>query len=300
MLFTSGLSVPEGPVLLSDGSFLCVEMGPDRGCVTHISADGQSKRIIAKTGRPNGLAVDKEGIIWVAESMTPLPCLIRMTMDGETEVFLTECDGEPFLFPNDLAFGPDGALYMTDSGITFEDFAPGGKIRPDWETVPVDGRVYKIDVQTKEITKLDSGIRFTNGIAFDPDDNLYSNETLTGMVYRYEWKDGEVGPREGFGNVNNPDTDPEGPEGFRGPDGMKFSTNGHLYVTVAFQSDGTVLGPDGAVVERIKTNGNFPTNLCFGPPGSKKIYVTEDAKGTMEIFDVDTDGLPLYAGEVKK
>jgi gluconolactonase len=85
MLFTSGLSVPEGPVLLSDGSFLCVEMGPDRGCVTHISADGQSKRIIAKTGRPNGLAVDKEGIIWVAESMTPLPCLIRMTMDGETE-----------------------------------------------------------------------------------------------------------------------------------------------------------------------------------------------------------------------
>ena len=300
MLFTSGLSVPEGPVLLSDGSFLCVEMGPDRGCVAHISADGQSRRIIAKTGRPNGLAVDKEGIIWVAESMTPLPCLIRMTMDGETEVFLTECDGEPFLFPNDLAFGPDGALYMTDSGITFEDFAPGGKIRPDWETVPVDGRVYKIDVQTKEITKLDSGIRFTNGIAFDPDDNLYSNETLTGMVYRYEWKDGEVGPREGFGNVNNPDTDPEGPEGFRGPDGMKFSANGHLYVTVAFQSDVTVLGPDGAVVERIKTDGNFPTNLCFGPPGSKKIYVTEDAKGTMEVFDVDTDGLPLYTGEVKE
>ena len=28
MLFTSGLSIPEGPVLLLDGSFLCVEMGP--------------------------------------------------------------------------------------------------------------------------------------------------------------------------------------------------------------------------------------------------------------------------------
>jgi hypothetical protein len=50
----------------------------------------------------------------------------------------------------------------------------------------------------------------------------------------------------------------------------------------------------------VKKDGNFPTNLCFGPPGSKKIYVTEDAKGTMEVFDVDTDGLPLYTGEVKE
>ena len=295
MLFTSDLRIPEGPVLLPDGSFLCVEMPPNRGGVTHISADGQTKRMIAETGRPNGLAVDKDRALWVAESMRPAPCLIRMTMDGEVEVFLTECDGEPFLFPNDLAFGPDGALYMTDSGITFEDFAPGGKIRPDWETVPIDGRGYKINVQTKEIEKLDSGIRFTNGIAFDADDNLYTNETLTGMIYRYQWKDGKVGPREEFGNVN----DPAGPEGLKGPDGMKFGANGNLYVAVIIQGDVTVLGPDGSVVERIKTDGNFPTNLCFGPPGSKKIYVTEDAKGTMEVFDVDTDGLPLYTGEVK-
>jgi gluconolactonase len=114
------------------------------------------------------------------------------------------------------------------------------------------------------------------------------------------WKEGEVGPWKYFGNVNNPDTDPKRPEGFRGPDGMKFGDNGHLYVTVAFQSDITVLGPDGSVVQRIKTDGNFPTNLCFGPPGSKKIYVIEDQKGTMEVFNVDTDGLPLYTGEVKK
>lgn len=288
MIFASDLSVPEGPVLLPDESWLVVEMGPDRGCVTHISPDGQTKRMIAKTGRPNGLAVDKDGVIWVAESQEP--ALLRMTMNGEVEVFLTECNGEPFLFPNDLAIGPDGALYMTDSGILFEEFAPGGKVRPDWMDVYPDGRVYRIDVKTKEIKKLDTGIRFTNGIAFDPDDNLYANETLTGMVYRYQWKDGEVGEREDFGNV----IDPEGPEGIKGPDGMKFGANGHLYVTVITQGDVTVLGPDGAVVERIKTEGNFPTNLAFGPPGSKKIYVTEDQKGTMEVFDVDTDGLPLY------
>ena len=291
MIFSSGLSVPEGPVLLSDGSWLVVEMGPDRGSVTHLSPDGQDKRIVAKTGRPNGLAVDKDGFIWVAESQDP--ALLRVTLDGEVEVVLKECNGEPFLFPNDLAFGPDGALYLTDSGILFEEFAPGGKIRPDWMDVYPDGRVYKIDVETKAIKKLDTGIRFTNGIAFDPADNLYVNETLTGMVFRYQWRDGDVGKREDYGNVIAPDA----PEGLNGPDGMKFGANGNLYVTVIGQGDVTVLGTDGAVIERIKTAGGFPTNLVFGPPGSKKIYVTEDEFGTMEVFDVDTDGLPLYVGK---
>jgi len=291
MIFTSGLSVPEGPVLLPDGSWLVVEMGADRGCVTHISPDGKTKRVIAKTGRPNGLAVDREGIIWVAESQ--VPSLLRLTMDGKVEVFLTECDGEPFLFPNDLAFGPEGDLYMTDSGILIGDFAPGGKVRPDYMTAPMDGRVYKINVKTREIRKLDSGMRFTNGIAFGPDKHLYVNEMITATVYRYQWRDGEIiSGREVFGNV----ADPDSPADMRFPDGQKFGANGHLYVAVFGQRDVTVLGPAGAVVERMKTKGRMPTNLAFGPPGSKKIYVTEDEFGTMEAFDVGTDGLPLYTG----
>jgi gluconolactonase len=204
-IFTSDLSVPEGPVLLPDGSWLVVEMGPDRGCVTHIGPDGGKKRVITRTGRPNGLAVDKDGIIWVAESQTP--SLLRLTMEGEVDVFLTECDGEPFLFPNDLAFGPHGALYMTDSGILIDDFAPGGHVRPDYMTAPMDGRVYQINVQTREIRKLDKGIRFTNGIAFGPDRNLYVNEMLTATVYRYRWQNGEiVGGPEDFGNVADPES----------------------------------------------------------------------------------------------
>ena len=42
MVFAEGLSVPEGPVVLEDGSWLVGEMGEDRGCVTHISSDGKS------------------------------------------------------------------------------------------------------------------------------------------------------------------------------------------------------------------------------------------------------------------
>ena len=289
MIFASGLRVPEGPVLLPDGSWLVVEMGSDRGCVTHLSPDGQTKHMIARTGRPNGLAVDKQGFIWVAESHTP--SLLRLTMDGKAEVVATECNKEPFLFPNDLCFGPDGALYMTDSGILYQDFAGGGKIRPDYMDARIDGRIYRVDVRSMDVRKLDSAIRFANGIAFGPDQNLYVAETLTGAIYRYPWRNGEIiGAREVFGNV----LDPAGPEGYRGPDGMAFGADGSLYVTVFGQGDVTVLERDGRVVERIRTSGWKPTNVAFGPSGERRIYVTEIEFGQMETFGVTTDGLALY------
>lgn len=290
MVFIDNLSSPEGPVLLSDGSWLLVEMGTDRGCITHISSDGRHRRGIAKTGRPNGLAVDHEGIIWVAESENP-PSLLTVTMDGTIDIFMTRGDEKPFLFPNDLAFGPDGALYMTDSGIEYGTLVINGVIRPDFMDVKMDGRVYKIDRETKAVTTLDAGLRFTNGIAFGPDGYLYVNETLTGMVYRYAMGRGRIaGARESFGNV----IDPRGPGGFCGPDGMAFGENGHLFVAVYGQGIVTELGPDGSVIRYIPTKGMKPTNVAFGPKGEKKIYVTEDECGVLDMIDVDTEGLPLF------
>jgi len=87
-LFAKDLGFPEAPVLLPDGSFLFVEMSPDKGCVTHISADGGSRRIVARTGRPNGLATDQEGFIWVAE--TAMRSLLKMTLAGEYQVSRTD------------------------------------------------------------------------------------------------------------------------------------------------------------------------------------------------------------------
>ncbi len=287
MIFVGDLGNPEGPVLLPDGSWALVEMHPDRGWIAHISADGSSKRVVAKTGRPNGVTLDRHGALWVAESVNP-PSLLRVTLEGDVETIATECDGEPFLFPNDLRFGPDSLLYMTDSGYRFAEWRQlEGEAR---RNANIDGRLFRIDVRTREVTKLDSGLPFANGIAFGPDGYLYVSTTQDGMVYRYRWRDGEVGPREAFASV----LDPAKGDHPRGPDGMAFGQDENLYVTVSRQGDVCVLDPAGGVVRRIQLDGPSPTNIAFGPAGQRKIYVTEQGTGQFEVHDVETDGLPLY------
>ena len=292
MVFVKGLGAPETPRLAADGSWLLVEMASHRGCVTHVSADGQHVRRIVRTGRPNGLVIGHDGVIWVAETH-PEPALLRVTMEGDAEVFLDACEDKPFLFPNDLCFGPDGALYMTDSGIRFDDWLVDGHIRSDYATASYDGRVYRVDLRARSVMQLDAGLKFANGIAVGPDGHLYANEMITGAVYRYVLPAGRpTGARQDFGNV----MDPEWRGGFRGPDGMAFGSDGNLYCTVYGQGDVTILDPAGRVTGRISTIGRQPTNLAFGPRRERRIYVTEAEHGCIEVHDVATDGLPLFDG----
>ena len=287
--FADQLGFPEAPVLLPDGDFLFVEMQPDKGWTIRISKDGKRRSVVAKTGRPNGLAADRDGYIWVAE--TAMRALLKLSLDGKYEVIANACNGEQFLFLNDLAFGPGGDVFLTDSGIEIEELAPNGQLNPDYRKLKYDGRVFRIDPRTRDVQCIDRGLLFTNGIAFGPDGHLYIAETLSGNIYRYACTNGRVtGKRQLFGNV----IEHFNPAELKGPDGMKFGADGNLYVAVFGQGDVTVLGRDGKVVNRIKTQGSMPTNLVFGAKGEKKIYVTEVETGSVQIFDVETDGLPLH------
>lgn len=293
MIFVDGLGAPETPRLRADGSWMCVEMAPSRGGVTHISADGKTVTLVASTGCPNGLCIDRDGVAWVAET-DPHPSLMKVTIDGSATVFMDIADdGRRFLFPNDLCFSHAGLLYMTDSGLLMSEWVVDGGLRPDWATADFDGRVYEIDLRAKACRVLSDGYRFTNGIAFGPDGDLYVNEMITGDVYRYRFQDGHPsGERTHFCNVLSPDW----PGGFRGPDGMGFSKDGRLWCTVYGEGVVAVVDPTGRIVDRLKTDGSAPTNVAFGPDGERRIYVSEHEKGRIEVFDVDAEALPLHRG----
>jgi gluconolactonase len=286
-VFAVNVGAPEGPVALLDGSMFVTEMSNETLNVTHLSARGERRVVMHTGGRPNGLAIDGDGLLWIAEA--GLRALICIDQNGR-EVKRLEGDERHgrFYFPNDLAFGPDDHLYMTDSGMAMPDFLDGQNFAQGFMDFAWDGRVYEIDPKAMRIVRLiDSRIRFTNGIAFGPDDALYANASFTGEVYRYDVFGAAT--REVFGNVLQPDEQ----TGFKGPDGMKFGSDGRLYCTVYAQQNVTVLDTSGKVAERLPLDGGCPTNLCFARTG-KKLLVTEVSKGQVEWLDVPCDGAPLF------
>ena len=289
MIFLKDVSNPEGPVCLEDGSWVFTEM--DLGAISHVSSGGAARRIITQTGLPNGLTIDLKGNIWVAEAKQR--ALLQVDLSGR----VTECSRGspelPFLLPNDLCFGPDGWIYMTDSGILLEDMRalPSPLAAYDLQ---YDGRVFRIDPRTGMCSLIDRGLRLTNGIAFGPLGNdLYVAETLSGNIYRYEIEAGKSKrEREIFANVMV-----KPPEEFgriAGPDGMAFDMDGNLYIAVLIQGDITVLDRFGNVRERIKTDGSLPTNLAFDRTGSKRFLVTEAENNQLLLIDAPHEGLPLY------
>jgi gluconolactonase len=287
-LFATGVGAPEGPVALPDGAMYVTEMSGPTLCVTKL--DPRGRRTVVKTtaGRPNGLAIDGDGLLWVAEA--GLRAVICLAPDGR-EVLRIEDDGaERLRFPNDLAFGPDGHLYLTDSGLALDDFLDGQKFAEGYLDFDWDGRVYEIDPKAgKVVRKIDSGIRFTNGIAFDSRNRLYANASFPGDVYRYDVFGASAPKREMFGNVLQPDDQ----DGFKGPDGMKFGADGRLYCTVYGQKNVTVLDEAGSVADRLPLDGPCPTNCAFALTGAV-LLVTEVGKGQVEAISTPCGGLPLH------
>jgi gluconolactonase len=288
-IFAKNIGAPEGPISLTDGSMYVTEMSNTTLNVTKLSATGARKVIKTTGGRPNGLAVDGEGLIWIAEAGQR--ALVCIDPEGRE---LKRLEGDQkhgrFYFPNDLAFGPDGHLYMTDSGMALTDFLDGQNFVQDFMNLKWDGRVYQIDPRHMKIIRMiDSNIRFTNGIAFGIDNTLYANASFTGEIYRYDVFGPKKPKRELFGNVLQRDKQ----TGFKGPDGMKFGVDGRLYCTVYGQKNVTVLGKTGKVAERLALDGPCPTNLAFSRDG-KKILVTEVSKGQVEVLNAPCAGLELY------
>lgn len=121
--FAREIGAPEGPICLPDGSMYVTEMSASTLCVTRLDPRGNRRVIRTTGGRPNGLTTDGHGRIWIAEA--GLRALICIDESGN-EIRRMQGEGaDRFLFPNDLCFGPNGLLYMTDSGMAAEDFING-------------------------------------------------------------------------------------------------------------------------------------------------------------------------------
>jgi gluconolactonase len=92
---------------------------------------------------------------WVAPVHRP-PSIQKTSPDGKSAILVTEADGVKFDGPNDLAFGPDGRLYFTDSG----DWAP--------ETKPHPGRIVVVEKNGEAHILEELSQVYPNGIVPNP------------------------------------------------------------------------------------------------------------------------------------
>ncbi len=263
-----GIPGAEGPVLNTKREFYMV--APNDSVLVHVTADGTVTEFANTGGIPAGLQCDPDDRIWCADMGRGL---LSVSSDGVVRDEIVEFNGAPMRGCNDCAFDTQGNLYVT---------APGGSSAD----APV-GEVY-CRLANSEAVMLDDGYQFCNGIAVRGDNALLIvAETMTKSLWAYDIVEPGVGANKRLWAKL--------PEGGLGPDGMDFDTAGNLLVAHWGGSSIDVLGPDGSLVERIETPFEKPSNVHFGGPENRSVYITEhDSDGLWLLEDWKHPGQPQY------
>jgi gluconolactonase len=284
-LLASGLGFPEGPTVLGDGRIVLCDA--NTGELLAYQEGGLS--LFASTGgSPWGTYLGTDGKLYVNQGgdvpgsgdFSAVPGIQRVSMDGFVEFLFSEVGGYTLAGPNQSAFGPDGRLWITDSGTELDD-------RVD---VPSPGRLFVVsDASGTGEMLLERPGSYPNGIAFDAQGGFYWSESKAHRVCRLDG-------REAVTFCQLPDT--------HVPDGMAFAADGRLFVANTTAGGVTVLSPDGEVLTEIDL-GEHATNVVFD---GSTLYVTatrtpeiEASERTGSFWRVETDavGLELISGQLE-
>ena len=266
--FTEGI---EGPGCDSAGNVYAVNFARE-GTIGKVTPDGKGEVYLElKSGSVgNGIVFDRRGVMYIADYVNHNV----LRVDPKTRDVTVFAHHDGMNQPNDLAIAPDGTIYASD---------------PNWGKDT--GQIWRVDRDGK-ITRVAAEMGTTNGIEVSPDGKtLYVNESVQRNVWAFT-----IIPRPSGERVGS-----EGPllgdkrllikfddHGF---DGMRCDVDGNLYITRHGKGTVAVVSPAGKVLREIDVLGPSPSNLCFGGPDGRTVYVTEVSKQRLVQFRVDRPGL---------
>ena len=297
---TSGLRFPEGPVVMSDGSVIVVEL--EAGRITRVGADGSKDVVAEPGGSPNGAQIGPDGKLYVCNNgraydfrevgdilLTHQPPtnheggrIERVDIEtGEVERLYESVDGRPLIAPNDLVFDADGGFWFTDHGIRWERTAD----RTFLLYAKADG---------SELRETIAGpVDSPNGIGLSPGgDRLYACETYTGGYWAWDL----AGPgviKEQESIVNNNATPLGRLAGFVGLDSLAVEADGNVCMATLVNGGITVVSPEGEQVEFVETGDPLTTNIAFGGDDLRTAYITASATGRLLVTEWARPGLKL-------
>jgi gluconolactonase len=282
-LLASGLGFPEGPAIMGDGRIVFCDGNTGELLVYE---EGAVSRYASTSGSPWGTVLGTDGALYVTQGgnvpgsgdSSAVSGIQRIRPDGTVELLFSEVAGHTLYGPNDLAFGPDGRLYFTESG-SEQDF------RFD---VRSPGRLFAVDASGRGEMLLERPGVYPNGIAFDAELRLYWTESMAHRICRLE-----DGKPVTFCQLSDDQV----------PDGMAFAADGRLFVATTVSRGVTIVSADGAVLDEIHL-GEHATNCIFDEAA---LYVTatreadiEASQRTGTFWRVETDatGLALLPGQL--
>src|SRR5262249_13548099 len=125
----SDLGFPEGPVVMPDGGIVFCD--GNTGELLQWK-DEQLSTFAQMGGSPWGALLGTDGAVYVTQGgnvpgspdQSAIPGIQRVNPDGSIEMLATSIAGHRLAGPNDLAFGPDGKLWFTESGTEQDDRHP--------------------------------------------------------------------------------------------------------------------------------------------------------------------------------
>lgn len=256
--FTAGI---EGPACDLEGNIFAVNFKAQH-TIGRTTPDGASEVFVTLPGASigNGIRFDTTGKMYVAD-YTGHNVLRIDPVTRKIEVFAHEPRMNQ---PNDLAIAPDGTLFASD---------------PNWKEKT--GQLWRIDTDGT-VTRLAENMGTTNGIEVSPNGKkLYVNESVQRNVWVFD-----IQPDGSLANKTLLRKFPD-----HGFDGMRCDVDGNLYITRYGKGTVVVLSSAGKIMREIDVLGDRPSNLCFGGPDGRTVYVTEVEHRRLVQFRVAQPGL---------
>jgi len=267
-----GFGWSEGPVWIREGGYLLFSDVPANRIHRWTAKDGATLFLHPSGGTmtagfrepgTNGLKPGGRGAILIADQGNR--AIARLDIKTKAKRILAQrFEGKRFNSPNDLVVGPDGSIWFTDPPYGLE-----GIDASLLKEQPVNG-VYRIKPDG-QITLVESGLRFPNGIAFSPDGaTLYvsNSDPAHAVILAYDvGSDGALSRRRVFSDMTA--LAAKGQPGL--PDGMSVDERGNLWATGP--GGVHIFRPNGRELGAIST-GAAISNCAFGGNDGHTLYMT--------------------------
>ena len=292
----AGVCFLEGPAVDAEGNVYFSDINGSR--ILKMDAGGAVTTFRADSGRTNGNTFDAQGRLISCEGAENGPGgrrrIVRTDMKtGQMEVLTDRYEGKRYSSPNDVVVDPRGRIWFTDPLYALDRSTMEHKDEAVYRIDP-DGTVKRVITQPQ--------IGRPNGLAVTPDgktlyvvDSDYSRADGNRKIWSFAIADD--------GSVSNQRLVYDFGRG-RGGDGMRLDMHGNLWIAAGISKPRTanesadvptgvyVVSPSGKLLGRIPIGEDVITNLAFGGPERKTLYVT--AGKTLFKIQTSVSGYSLY------